>query len=100
MNKTVSVRQHTHGGFAENAQVAQELKRLARRHWVGESPTMVQAEAIEAICVKLSRIIVGNADIQDHWEDISGYAQLVVNDTSQADRERAIGEFKDAEKGI
>ena len=36
-------------------------------------------EAIHMILVKLSRIIYGNHDHADHWDDIAGYALLVAD---------------------
>ena len=38
-----------------------------------------QRESIHMILVKLSRILYGKHDHVDHWDDIAGYATLVVN---------------------
>lgn len=38
-----------------------------------------QSVAIDMICHKLARIVVGDADYLDNWVDIAGYAQLVAD---------------------
>jgi hypothetical protein len=35
-----------------------------------------QAEALEMIAGKIARILSGNPDFADHWDDVIGYAQL------------------------
>jgi len=39
----------------------------------------VQREALEMICTKISRIIVGDCSHVDHWNDLAGYALRVVD---------------------
>jgi hypothetical protein len=38
------------------------------------------AEALEMIAMKIARILSGNSNFADHWEDIEGYARLVSNE--------------------
>ena len=38
----------------------------------------VQREAVDMICLKLSRIISGQSHFRDHWDDIAGYARLAT----------------------
>jgi len=71
-------RHTTHGDFSANARVSQELK--ATIHCENADMTDVQKEAIDMICMKLSRIASGHATFADHWRDIQGYAQLVLNE--------------------
>ncbi len=35
-----------------------------------------QKEALDMIAVKMSRILSGDANLADHWDDIAGYAFL------------------------
>ena len=72
---TLNERQHTHGDFNENAACSQALKRVCREHQTRDL-THVQAEAIDNICQKLSRILTGNPNHADSWLDIAGYATL------------------------
>jgi hypothetical protein len=36
----------------------------------------VKKESLEMIALKLSRILSGQADYRDHWDDIAGYVRL------------------------
>jgi hypothetical protein len=35
-----------------------------------------QIEALEMIAHKIGRIIAGDPDFDDHWDDIAGYAKI------------------------
>jgi hypothetical protein len=37
----------------------------------------VKREALEHIATKIGRILSGDPNHRDHWEDIQGYARLV-----------------------
>jgi hypothetical protein len=70
-------REQTHGDFAKVARVALKLKDTFRG---GGHMSVVQIEALDLIATKLARIVCGNPNVLDHWEDIAGYAILVVRD--------------------
>ena len=72
-------RQKIHGDFADNARLTQTLKRLVYDEPGSNQLDDTQAQALELILLKLSRIISGNPDEPDHWCDIAGYAALVMN---------------------
>lgn len=36
-------------------------------------------ESLDMICTKIARIVHGNEKHIDHWADIAGYSQLIVN---------------------
>jgi hypothetical protein len=68
-------RQKTHGSFAENAKVYVKFKAIFFHHLHG----VVKDEhtnALDMIALKLSRILSGQANFKDHWDDIAGYAKL------------------------
>lgn len=67
-------RKKTHGDFTKNAEISQQLKRIFRH----EAFPMHNrhSEALDMIALKLSRILSGQADYADHWDDIAGYAKL------------------------
>lgn len=75
-------RRKTHGAFADHARTTQRLKDViedehASRIVRGQlALTFEQMEAIAMICHKIGRIIAGDADYADHWDDIAGYAKL------------------------
>lgn len=79
--KLLEERQSTHGSFTNNAEISQDLKSIIHSAIsdLGEA-TPVQKEAIDMICLKLSRIASGQAHFKDHWDDISGYATLAANE--------------------
>lgn len=68
-----------YGDFMEQAGFARAIKRQMRgrpsyRHLL---PDM--EEALEMIAVKIARILNGDPNHTDSWDDIAGYAQLVAN---------------------
>jgi hypothetical protein len=68
-----------YGKFIEGAEIMQMTKRLVHNYVEqrGTSLAFDQLEAIDMIIHKLGRIINGNPDKVDHWDDIAGYATLV-----------------------
>lgn len=78
----VSERKKTHGDWAFNSFCIQMLKETVQklldyRKQNGLGPlTAQQREALDMFCVKEGRIIAGNPDEPDHWDDIAGYALL------------------------
>lgn len=81
--KLLNERQATHGSFADNARNGQALRELFHnsKGWVGASDR--QREALSYIAGKLSRILSGQADHKDHWDDIAGYAILACHPDAQ-----------------
>lgn len=76
-------REQSHGLYRDQATFAQSLKRFVRssKNWERLDPC--QAQSIEACCDKISRILIGNYNEPDHWQDISGYASLVVRELDE-----------------
>lgn len=73
----ISERDKTHGSWERQAQLAQSLKSAIDHAQVPiRTLSKGQREAIDMICVKLSRIAVGNPNEPDHWRDVCGYATL------------------------
>lgn len=70
-------RKTTHGEFKENAAIAQRIKMIMREHGNWAPMSHFQREALEMIAHKMGRIVVGDANFHDHWDDIAGYAKLV-----------------------
>jgi hypothetical protein len=70
-----------YGAFADNARLAQALKRAMADHAdeMGSLFADEQWEALEMIASKMSRIVNGNPDKIDNWDDIAGYAKLVAD---------------------
>lgn len=77
-----SERQTTHGDFADNSRISQRLKIIieaeidARERRGDDGLSFPHREALDMILHKISRIIAGNPDFNDHWDDIAGYAHI------------------------
>ena len=70
-------RNKTHGSFELNAHYSQGVKRLMNRSVGWAAMPDCQKEALEMIALKMSRILSGQNNFKDHWDDIAGYATLV-----------------------
>ena len=69
-------REKTHGSFHTNARIAQALKIIFHENIEPCGFRDVHREALDMIALKLSRILSGQANFKDHWDDIAGYAKL------------------------
>lgn len=79
----------THGDFREQFDIAQRLK-------VALGPRKlhpIQREALDMIMTKVSRIVTGNPDEPDHWEDIAGYAMLPAKLLREKAAQTAVAPF-------
>lgn len=70
-------REKTNGDFAHMAKVSQGLRdsMMQTKNW--ESLNAVQRESLQMIAHKIARILAGDPALQNHWNDIAGYATLV-----------------------
>jgi hypothetical protein len=75
-------RQKTHGDFATHAHIAQALKDAA---FIRGKDTLsfTQREALEMILHKIARIVNGDPNHKDHWDDIAGYATLAARELNK-----------------
>lgn len=76
-----------YGEFAHNAELTQLLMSTVARHLSVRYNTGIrrhfnypEAEALHMIFHKISRLVNGNPHHLDSWQDIAGYAELVVRD--------------------
>lgn len=79
LEQLLAERKSTHGEYRDHARYSQTIK-----HLMQESPNWVtmedhQRETLEMIAHKIGRILAGNAQFDDHWKDISGYAKLTAD---------------------
>lgn len=74
--KLRKARGSVHGDFNVGAAIAQGTVDLwsAGPNWPSLNPT--QKEALHMITHKVQRILTGDPNYKDHWEDIAGYAHL------------------------
>jgi hypothetical protein len=69
-------RAKTHGDFRTQSMRSQQLKGVIRGSENWAELSNAQREALEMIASKLARILVGDPNVKDHWDDVAGYALL------------------------
>lgn len=73
----LKTRDTTHGDYDQTAAAAQRIKDILRSYSNWGKLDVAKRESIDLIATKLGRIIAGNFNHADHWNDIAGYAKLV-----------------------
>lgn len=68
-----------YGKFKEHARITQAIKYILTtgKNWNLLKPD--QKEALEMVAHKIGRIINGDPDYLDSWDDIAGYIKLVTD---------------------
>jgi hypothetical protein len=79
-SEILAERAKTHGDYKITAEIAVATKHLwsNQEGWTRLSAT--QVESLDMIASKVARILSGDPHCVDHWVDVAGYAQLVVDD--------------------
>lgn len=65
-----------HGDFSDVAATAQTLKAVAKGSKNWQSLSSTQREGVDMILHKVARILCGDPNHRDHWDDIAGYAHI------------------------
>ena len=76
MNPLLNKREKTHGAFRDVASISQGLKDVMRGAPNWDKLTDGQREALEMDAAKTARILCGDPNFRDHWDDKSGYSEL------------------------
>lgn len=66
----------TNGPYDKMAATAQGIKASMRKGTNWWMLTPAKREALELIAHKMARILEGDPEFPDHWDDIGGYAKL------------------------
>ena len=77
-----------YGAFPNHATISQSLKSAlfsVRPDVSQHLLTNTQQEALEMICHKMARIVNGDPDYRDNWDDIAGYATLVSDELKRVE---------------
>jgi hypothetical protein len=80
LEDVLAERGKTHGPWQDNARLSQGMKEEWRRAAGWQRLSAGQREALEMIAHKIARILGGDPNLAEHWEDIGGYAELVVRE--------------------
>lgn len=85
----LKARDASHGVYRDRARVAQMFKNAVRKALIERgnrgqpSLSSSMVESLDMITHKMSRIIVGDPFNPEHWEDIVGYATLVLSEIEE-----------------
>ena len=77
----LATRGATHGDYVIHARITQALKVILYQHY--STHDTATRESLEMIAHKIGRILAGDPDFRDHWDDIAGYAKLVADRCSK-----------------
>jgi len=70
-------RENSYGDFSQQSSLSQVLKDCIHLHPKWSDMNTSHKESIEMILHKISRIVNGDPNHIDSWEDIAGYATLI-----------------------
>lgn len=76
-------RGHSYGECSVQFVTAQRIKEAMRNSSGWRSLDPVQREALEMMATKLSRVLDGDPRHVDSWQDMAGYALLIVGELSK-----------------
>lgn len=75
-DKLVAERGKTHGDYTDHARVTQGMVRNWSQEKNWDQLSDDQRETLHMVAHKIGRILTGDPNIADHWDDIAGYARL------------------------
>jgi hypothetical protein len=78
-DELLTEREKTHGDFGVFAECTQQIKNAFANRAGWGNLNDCQREALDMIAHKIGRILVGDPNFRDHWDDIAGYAKLVAD---------------------
>lgn len=76
IEKLLLERGQTHGDYEQFATISQLLKDVIHGSPNWKKLTFVQCESLDMLCHKMARVVTGNPNHRDHWDDMQGYAKL------------------------
>lgn len=81
LNQILTERGDRYGTFQGHAQISRTFKRMADGFAADRGKVLAddQQEALDMIFHKIARVLNGDPDYADSWQDIAGYAQLVAD---------------------
>ena len=90
----LATREDAHGPYATKAAWIQQGKNASRHADGWKYLTYAQKESVDNILQKLGRILFGDPNHIDHWDDIAGYALLAKEEinTVEWDENVSLGE--------
>jgi hypothetical protein len=83
IREILAERGQTHGHYPTHAAITQHMKEWFRVQGNWSALTVAQKETLDMVAHKIGRILAGNPSHVDHYKDISGYAELCVQELEQ-----------------
>jgi hypothetical protein len=80
IDEILSERGKSYGPFAGHARITQAIKAAMYTAPRWDSLNVVQKEALEMVAHKIGRILNGDPNYLDSWDDAIGYLTLVTKD--------------------
>lgn len=74
----IAERASTHGSFKDNSTFMQAVKDLARQSPNWGKMEAYQREGVDMIAHKLGRVLYGDPNFLEHWDDCAGYSMRVA----------------------
>lgn len=85
VKKILQERGKTHGDFECVSITSQEIKDAIHTGNNYHQIHSMAKESLDMIACKIARIVNGDFIYKDHWVDIVGYAQLIVDEIEEAE---------------
>jgi len=80
IEKILAEREKTHGDFRTHAAITDAIKYHMHNSSKWDYLSSTQREALDMTAHKIGRILAGDPDHKDHWDDIAGYTTLVAKE--------------------
>jgi hypothetical protein len=68
-----------YGDFSDHAVICQGIKQVMWTNGGWTKLDVVKRQALEVIADKIARVLNGDPEYLDNWQDIIGYTQLVID---------------------
>ncbi len=78
-HEIITERGNRYGEFQHHALITQNIKKAMRCSPNWNSLADDQTECLEMLAHKMGRILNGDPDYLDSWDDLEGYVRLVSN---------------------
>lgn len=86
IQEKLTEREQSYGEFAVLANAIQAFKSVYRASPGWKKMTAVQREVFDMMAVKKCRILYGDPQHLDSWEDLTGYPMLATEEFARVDR--------------
>ena len=95
MKEILKERGDRYGAFTTHAKICQDLKGIMVNTPSWDLCTPDKKQALEVIADKIARMLNGDPDYDDNWQDIIGYSQLVLDEIHKDVAGQTMIEFGD-----